>query len=210
MRFSGALCTSIALHLAALVLLSRSSGADTQARQEGAPLPPMVFEVRIEPPQLHRKQEAVVHAPPVESPLPRAKSSRSADAVRVLTPPPHSLPKSGAEDPPAVEQMGILETNYFPASELTLSPRPTTEPEIILPPGWLEAYGQAELTLYVNTEGKVDELVLGKSNLPQELQEAVRAAFQSLAFKPGEINGQPVPSAMTIEADVSISLGTRR
>lgn len=101
-------------------------------------------------------------------------------------------------------------TKYLANSVLSVRPKPKSEPEIELPPGWLEAFGLARLTLYISAEGKVDAITFVRTDLPAELQAAVRDAFQKVEFSPGEIDGRAVATTMTIETNIALMLGHRR
>ena len=209
MRGSSALCLSIVLHAIALILLGGSTAFDTQHGRQGTPLPPMMFEVSIETPQIDATQKASFDAVPPEH-ASREKSSRLDDAVRLLTPPPIPAGVDESKKPAIALTPGIGGPTYVPASALTISPRPTSEPEFILPSGRREAFGKAELTLYVSESGKLDKVTMGETELPPDLQKAVRNAFERLDFQPGEIDGRPVASVMVIEAEISISSGSLR
>lgn len=131
------------------------------------------------------------------------------DAVRLLTPPPVAPELTGAERAPVSPRQALLDATYYPTRQLSVRPSPTTEPTLTLPPNWFEAFGRTILTIYVNADGSVQEVVLRDTNLPPELHENVVDAFRRLSFNPGEIDGRRVPSFMSIEANVSMLLSQR-
>lgn len=201
-----ALSATAALHVAILVFISGSPSPDTRLGAKGIPLPPLVMEVTIRPPEAPAANK--VPAPPTMPGLPPPTARR--DAVRLLTPPPFPIEKPGADVSTLAPQAGILETAYLPTSRLSVAPRPIRPPQVHLPKDWLEAFGQSVLTLYVNAAGTVDAVKLRRTSLPPELHDVVVEAFRSVQFYPGEVDGVAVPSVMTIEADISAPIGKRR
>ena len=47
--------------------------------------------------------------------------------------------------------------------------------------------------------GRVDEVVIDEGNLAPRVRDAVIARFAAALYQPGEIDGQPVRSQITIE-----------
>ena len=189
---------------------SGSTSRNTNVQPKGMPLSPIAIEVTIRLPEQSTNSRLPARIEPLEPKLPIQLTSKP-DAIRLLTLPPVPIEKTGAENSPSTpKKLGIVEPTYFPTSRLTSRPRPLSEPKLQLPSGWLEAFGQTTLTLYVDATGKVDTLVIRRTNLPPELENVVRDAFQNLRFSPGEIDGIPVPSVMTIETDIYAPISNRR
>lgn len=173
--------------------------------QHGVPISATVINVRIETPDSPARRTT-----PSDVPLPQPVSAHRKpepqSTVHLLTPlplPPGIPNPGGVTGTPGI---GAIAPDYYAPSALTASPQPLVEPEIQLPPRWLEADGHAILTLYVSADGVVDRIDIGTNDLAPELQDAMRNAFQRVTFQPGEIDGHPVPSILKIEAGVSISL----
>ncbi|MGI4847916.1 MAG: hypothetical protein ACRYGK_07240 [Janthinobacterium lividum] len=131
------------------------------------------------------------------------------DAVKLLTPPPVPMERIGALKAPSAPESGLLDATYYPTSRLSVRPSPATDPILRLPPKWLEAFGRTILTIYINADGSVQQVVLRSTTLPPELHQPVIDAFRVLTFAPGEIDGRRVPSFMSIEANVSMLLSRR-
>ena len=203
------LLASAALHVMVLMSVKGALTTAPGSRIKGTPLPPLVIEVVIRTPDILSERKIPTIAEP-QKPEAAVSLPSKPDAPRLLTPLPIPVEKIGAENLPMIDDLGLIPTDYFPASALTARPRPTTEPEIELPKGWLEAFGQARLTLYVSEAGVVDAVVLHPINLAPELHDAVRTAFQRLTFTPGAIDGRAVSSVMTIEVDISLALNKLR
>ncbi|MBC7501976.1 MAG: hypothetical protein H7315_16010 [Herminiimonas sp.] len=203
---------SVFVHLGVLTLAQGSLSFSAGPRQKGVPLPPVFIEVRLRPPEQVSTVETVTEPRPVAPDTPDMPDMAlaKADAPKLLSPLPISIERIGSDAPPTSPLTGLIPNDYLPGSALSVRPKPLTEPQLILPPGWLEAFGQVKMTLYINASGKVDELVLLKTNLAPELHDAVRDAFLRIEFSPGELGGTTVASVMTIEVDVASSLGSRR
>jgi hypothetical protein len=206
------LLTSVVLHGAAVLLVNGASSSSSGPPIDGLRLPPMAVALVVHPPEQRASRQTDAAVVPVAPDLPDLSISQAAppDAPRLLTPVPRPVENKGGDQPAAAAVMGLMATHYFPTRALTTRPAPTTEPNMQLPDGWLEAFGQARLTLFLSDAGNVDAITLIPVNLAPELHDAVRAAFQTLHFSPGEIDGRPVASVMTIEVDVSLALGKNR
>lgn len=201
-----ALLATAAMHVGMFVLLPGGPSPDTRRRMNGIPLPPVVMQVMIRPPDAPAPRQVAAPSTPVVPALPPPPPT----ALRLLTPPPVPIEIIGAATPAPAPERGVVEPVYFPTSKLTVAPRPTAPPQVHLPKDWLEAFGQSVLTLYVNASGTVDAVTLRRTNLPPELHDSVLEAFRNLLFVPGEIDGLAVPSVLTIEADISAPISRRR
>ncbi len=205
------LLTSVVLHGAAVLLVNGASSSSSGPPIDGLRLPLMAVALVVHPPEQRASRQTDAAVAPVAPDLPDLSIAQAPppDAPRLLTPVPRPVENKGG-DQPAAAVMGLMATHYFPTHALTTRPAPTTEPHMQLPDGWLEAFGQARLILFLSDAGNVDAITLTPLNLAPELHDAVRAAFQALHFSPGEIDGRPVASVMTIEVDVSLALGKNR
>lgn len=204
------LLASIALHVVILAFTQGSSSFKSGPQIKGVRLPPISVDVTIRTPEQPAVREAVTPLAPLPLfDIPHPISPKD-EAPRLLTPPPFPFEQLGADALPMPDLSGFIPTNYLPSSTLTVRPRPSREPEIQLPPGWLEAFGVAKLTLYLSADGKVDAITILKTDLPPEIQTAVREAFEKLQFSPGQIDGRAVPAVMTIETTVALTMSGRR
>lgn len=211
-RWSGslvALLASVGMHAAGVMLAGHSLSQNSAAlRGKEAASPQFFMEARIEPPRLSATSQPPVEPKLAEFEIPFALPTTS--AVKLLTPPPIPIEPSSADGAAAPPGFGIESVTYLPTSVLSVRPKATTAPELQLPIGWLEAYGQAILKLYVNADGGVDDAVIVNINFAEELREPVRKAFLAMRFTPGELGGRPVPCVMTIETDISTLTGRGR
>jgi hypothetical protein len=132
---------------------------------------------------------------------PPAPEVRNDLAPRLLTPPPDEKP--GEDRPPPAPESGLLDPVYYPSARLSVRAAPLDAAGVDVPAHFFDAFGNSVLTLYIGATGVVDRVEMRRSGLPAELQEAVVASFRSLRFAPAEIDGRPVASFMTIEANVS-------
>lgn len=171
-------------------------GSDVAARSANQALP--ILESEPGPTEPANQGTAALAA---QGPAPRP------DAAQLLTPPPVPPELTGAAKPPTTPEQALLDATYYPTRQLTLRPEPGSDPILKLPPNWLEAFGRSILTIYVNADGSVEQVILRNTTLPPELHQNVIDAFRLLTFKPGEIDGRRVPSYMSIEANVSMLLG---
>jgi periplasmic protein TonB len=89
---------------------------------------------------------------------------------------------------------------YLPRSMLTVGPSPLgvvviPYPRFIGDQGWYAV----QVSLYIDESGVVRRVEFDDQDLPAALQAAVREAFISTPFAPGEINGDVVRSHVRIE-----------
>ena len=92
---------------------------------------------------------------------------------------------------------------YIPTEELTRKPEPLKDWDELawsLPP---QAQGRVVLTIYISASGSVDNLEYA-SPIAHELQEWIRdVLLVGVPFSPGERDGKPVPTRLTLEFDLS-------
>ena len=106
--------------------------------------------------------------------------------------------------PPRLAQVPTsLPPVYLPAKELSLKPRLTIDWDELswrLPP---QAHGSVSLTLYISSRGSVDRIEYA-GPVSSELHEWIEhSLMKGTPFAPGERNGVPVASRMTVELDLS-------
>ncbi len=110
------------------------------------------------------------------------------------------LPETSNPVVPAVPES----TSYFRRSDLTVAPVMQDEPliEVSENMGRIQKGGKLALRLYISNAGTIDRIEVVSSNLPNDTEEIIKAAFTPLRFKPGEINGVTVSSQIVFEIDL--------
>lgn len=118
-------------------------------------------------------------------------------------------PQASAEKPaekqamPPVETAGILPLSgpvYYTSDQLTKRPTAVEVPELDTPATkQFIVSGKMILQLWIDERGKVVEVVVEESNLPEVFAETARNTFGHSRFTPGERDGVAVRSLMRIE-----------
>jgi hypothetical protein len=122
-----------------------------------------------------------------------------------LAPPP-ARQASGEEQRPAparTEGVGLLPitaNTYYTADLLSKHPAPIgpvglDAPEIAP----IIAAGTVTLKLWIDELGNVVSIAVEKTDLPEVFSKAAVAAFNSVGFTPGELDGRRVASVMRVE-----------
>ena len=126
----------------------------------------------------------------------------------------HSLAHGSAPDQDAAAlgvQSGSLQDSprwlsvpirrYHLGSELTTRPHAQHDIQPQFPTGAEagSAAGRIILRLFISEAGRVDDLLIERSDLPKAFEESARHAFADARFAPGEIDGAPVKSQMRVE-----------
>ncbi|MBK7665593.1 MAG: energy transducer TonB [Sterolibacteriaceae bacterium] len=93
---------------------------------------------------------------------------------------------------------------YFPAEKLTRQPELADEMGDSLQES-LEAgfRGNVVIRLFIDQTGKADKVQVMESSLPIQIEGLVVKSFFHARYSPGEIDGQPVMSEMTVAVDLS-------
>lgn len=91
--------------------------------------------------------------------------------------------------------------DYLPRSRLTVAPRPLA-PVVIPAVEDPEAIGQqvGTLSLFIDEQGRVQEVVGDAPLLPPAMAQAARDTFMQARFSPGELHGRAVKSRLRVEA----------
>jgi TonB family protein len=112
--------------------------------------------------------------------------------------------------PPAAVAPAALEASYLPRSELTVAPRPT---EVVQVPFPEEITGVVDLdvrlTLFIDENGVVRRLRIDTPHVHPAFDRALRAAFTTTRFQPGERDGVPVRSQLRLEVQFEAPAGRR-
>lgn len=89
---------------------------------------------------------------------------------------------------------------YLDARRLSIRPSPLTR--VVLPQKEMEASrrsGKVSLTVFIDAAGIVVRVRVDASDLPVEVNNAVRQVFYDAPFRPGQIDGRAVKSMMHVE-----------
>jgi hypothetical protein len=152
-----------------------------------------------------------------ENPRPAIAMPRSIPKIFTK---PHSEPErlSGLPETaltPDVSQVAPAETEgravplpqYFPAEKLTRQPELAEAIDDMLNES-LEAgfRGHAGLRLFLDENGKVDKGGVLVSTLPIDIEGLIVRSVFKARYRPGEIDGVPVMSEMTVSADLTTAI----
>ena len=134
-------------------------------------------------------------APPAPNPAPVVATASAAPPPLPAAP----LPTADASHPAAD---AALLARYRPASALTRRARLAAPVDLdfkvqlhaLPPPG-----SQLRMILLLSAEGRVDEVVVESSTLPDPFQSHALARAYGARYLPGEVDGVAVPSRVTVE-----------
>lgn len=187
MRLTAALITSVALHLAVAAIpglepASRSASSSPAER------------IVVALPQTARAQATPKEANPPGDLATEKRIGPETTAV-------DSAREVSIADSGETSWFGIPLPRYYEPKELTERAKPLVD--ITLDSPVVEAYpdaGKIVLLLYINEEGKVDDVEVLSSDIASSKVEAtVVEQFQLVRFTAGKLNGQPVKSKKKIE-----------
>jgi TonB family protein len=195
-RFAAALAASAALHAGAAYV---ASAAPRGSPHGTGPLLAQPLHARIlgaDAPAL----EPRVHPPPVlGAALPDVSGERS--AIESAGPPAILRPLATRPAPPAAAQsFGVHEgPRYFLPSQLDVRPRLLTRVEPMYPQGAPPEGGYVVLRLLIGEDGDVERAIVVVSDPVDQFGEAAAAAFRTVQFSSGKLNGIAVKSQLMIE-----------
>ena len=116
--------------------------------------------------------------------------------VDAITPPAPAAPEQAL----GLDLLPIPAPSYYTTDQLTKRPQPAVLAELETPETRpLVASGQLVLKLWIDDEGRVADVAVEKSDLPEVFSRTAIASFKQSRFLPGERNGQRVGSVMRIE-----------
>lgn len=114
-----------------------------------------------------------------------------------------AVEQRGGQSPAGSDGLGLLAIPphpYYRAEELTMHPRPRTDPNLEMLGNWpFLASGTVILNLWIDKRGEVISVELEKTDLPEVLAQGAAETFKRLRFLPGELEGRQVASIMRIE-----------
>ncbi|MDD2976903.1 energy transducer TonB [Aquabacterium sp.] len=90
---------------------------------------------------------------------------------------------------------------YVAASLLTIRPRVVGDLLILYPPSAPTGTFKTQVTIHIDEQGRVEQVLLSGDTLPPELANSAISAFNAARFTPGEVDGIPVRSSVQIEIE---------
>ena len=109
-------------------------------------------------------------------------------------------PRAASNRSKGIGLLPIPAPTYYTTDQLTQRPQPTAEAQLDTPEIWpIPASGTIILKLWISEFGEVVSADVEKTDLPEIFSRTAVAAFRSLPFVPGEINGRRVGTIMRIE-----------
>lgn len=104
--------------------------------------------------------------------------------------------------PGSIEPRALDESAYVVAGRLTSRPYAIDNIAVPYPPGALYAGPvTAQMLLFINEDGKVDDIRLIGPGMPDEFAAAAKSAFLQARFRPGFMGQVAVKSRMTVEVE---------
>lgn len=115
------------------------------------------------------------------------------------------VPPDGADAVPAEpEGRSVPLPQYFPAEKLTRQPELAEEIDDKLDESFEAGFrGRVIIRLFLDETGKANKVQVMESSLPLEIEGLAVKTFYVARYRPGEIDGQPVMSEMTVSIDLS-------
>ena len=134
-------------------------------------------------------------APPPQSPQGASPSQAhgeiaSQDASEFKPDENHNAPAPGSALP---------SSTYVDENLLTARPSVSGDILIPFPPDAPNGVFKATLKIYIDEHGAVQQVDVDEHSIPESLANAAIAAFKAARFAPGEVNGAPVKSTLSIE-----------
>jgi len=168
----------------------------------------LVFAARLaeeRPPvkaQQHRSA-AVLLLPPLTPIPPLAPGDGTVAHTAAVAEPEPGPPEvvTVPDAPTTVTHAGVVgEGDYVPRPLLSVAPMPL-QPVMLSWPNFdgPKAQYQGVLALYIDDQGIVQRIRVTEGDLPPELEAQARAAFTSIRFAPGELDGAAVRSRVYVE-----------
>ncbi len=209
-RVSACVVVVVGLHAGLLAIPVRSGVAKAAPMATATPM-----QVRLLPQPSSRTALAADTGPPVR-PRPTAATPAAEQARTDSTAPALERDVPVAE-PVVTEAPAPPEPNWFfpavdaddsylPRSMLSVAPSPTG-PVVIDYPAFdgEQARYVSELSLFIDTSGRVLRVRVEGKALPQALEEAARSAFLGARFQPGQQEGRAVRSRIRVEVSFDTS-----
>lgn len=193
----GLAALSLLLHVAALAVAQAWVRPSSASWIQSTPMKDAV-RVTLAPPANASALRRLDAAPAsLAAPLATASLPSLATAARIETvalaaavAPLADLPVSAPDPADAYHRIG----------ELTKRPLLVTPIELLVnAPVTAIRPGRMRIRLMISPSGRIDEVIIDDSSLASTLRDEVTARFANAVYEPGEIDGRPVPSQVTIE-----------
>jgi hypothetical protein len=134
---------------------------------------------------------------PLASPNAYSAAPLAFDAAATIAPVALEMPPSVAALTPPLPDPADA---YHSVGELTKRPMLITPIELLFnAPASTNRPGRMRIRLLISPHGRIDEVVIDNSSLTSLLRDEVIARFANAIYEPGEIDGKPVASQVTIE-----------
>lgn len=98
-----------------------------------------------------------------------------------------------------VPDLALPSSTYFDDNLLTARPSVSGDILIPFPPDAPDGVFKATLKIYIDERGAVQQVDVDERSIPASLANAAIAAFKTASFIPGEVNGAPVKSTLSVE-----------
>lgn len=152
------------------------------------------------------KEQVVRPAAALPRPLPQIAAEPAPERAPSPDPAVAHAPPGVAEEAAPAEPEGrtVPLPQYFPAEKLTRQPELAEEIDHTLSESLEPGFrGRVVIRLFLDETGKPNKVRVMESSLPLEIEGLVVTTFFRARYRPGEIDGQPVMSEMTVAVDLS-------
>jgi Gram-negative bacterial TonB protein C-terminal len=193
----GLAALSLVLHVAALAVAQAWVRPPAAAWTQSTPMKDAVRVTLAPPPSSESPLRMLDAAPPgaaawLATPIPSLATAATIEpvALAAAAAPLADLPVSARHPANA----------YYRLGELTKRPLLVTPIELLVnAPVTAIRPGRMRIRLMISPSGRIDEVIIDDSSLGSTLRDEVTARFANAVYEPGEIDGRPVPSQVTIE-----------
>jgi hypothetical protein len=186
--------------------------AGTASRHDAQRKPPVMridlAAHRVARPEHSQKEEIPRPAVVVPQPNPTVVSKPPSEPDRLPDVPETELPPNVSQVAPAeAEGRAVPLPQYFPAEKLTRQPELSEAIDDKLNESFEAGFrGHAVIRLFLDESGKVDKVSVLESTLPIDVEGIVVTLFFKARYRPGEIDGVPVMSEMTVSTDLTTTI----
>jgi TonB family protein len=182
-RLAAAVVLSFLLHALVIVLPSPGTGMDAVRAA------PRTMDVRLEQGEKPPAKAEVAPVAPV-----------AVAAAPAPPPPPFQPAVPEARLSRGLDLLPLPADPYFTAERLTKQPLATSQPVLTVPRQTARyVSGRVMLKVWINEFGGVEQVEVENSDLPATVSSIAVAAFRSLQFVPGEVDGRAVGVLMRVE-----------
>lgn len=178
------------------------------ARRKPAVLRIDIASPRVARPERLAKEEIPRPAAAMPRSTPKIFSKPASEPERLPDLPETALTPDVSQVAPAeAEGRAVPLPQYVPAEKLTRQPELAEAIDDKLNESFEAGFrGHAVIRLFLDENGKVDKVSVLESTLPIDIEGLVVKSFFKARYRPGEIDGVPVMSEMTVSADLSTTI----